>query len=707
MVSALLLLLLFWLVPFVAALPSVDTRPVAGPRHSTDAAVVIGMYDYGFVTDVPFAREDADAFYTFLVYGRGLPLANVRRLYESTAEEVTAAITEMAGKVGEGGHLWVYFAGHGGMDPNSGARLLLMVDVRDDPASFLNRAVSLDRVRALAPQADPILVVDACFNGLARDGTSFVAQDKRWLTIDYTKSAIPRGVEWTATMPKEAAGPYYAAGHGRFTYFVVGALRGWADGELDQRRNGEVTVEEAHAYVSRMIGVTQVTSQHPVLRTGDPSVALAGGPNVKLETPPADDVFAPAVQQRDDGGMVDGEDLSAKARELAAARARRLAAEQEERDLQARVDADRRTALDADRAALLVRATKEWAALKELVADGGPEGRAAADAYVKKYGEASVVRDGVREPVVVPEAALARAALVKLTPGATVAPNAPLTDTGVAGFGDEGVSIAAGSFKMGSPDGEEGRDDDEKQHTVSVAAFVMGRTEVSQALFSRYKADRYTASYQGVSLLDPAYPAQSVDWCDAVGFANWLTAEWNRTEGAKLVAAYTGVESCLSTKGVSVKRVAGATGWRLPTEAEWEYAARAGGTGVYGATSEAAGVCRYGNVQDAPAKAKFGWTPFPCDDKAAGLAKVGSYAPNAWGLYDTLGNVWEWTGDWYGDYPSGSGVDNGGPASGTARVCRGGSWNSVPSHVRVAFRWRLSPDLRGSGLGLRLARSSP
>ncbi len=95
---------------------------------------------------------------------------------------------------------------------------------------------------------------------------------------------------------------------------------------------------------------------------------------------------------------------------------------------------------------------------------------------------------------------------------------------------------------------------------------------------------------------------------------------------------------------------------------------------------------------------------FPCSDGVAGLAAVAQYAPNAWGLYDMTGNVWEWAWDWYGAYGSGSATDPTGPSNSAYRVRRGGGWYSFPRLGRLSFRSRSAPGSRYRGLGLRLAR---
>ncbi len=129
----------------------------------------------------------------------------------------------------------------------------------------------------------------------------------------------------------------------------------------------------------------------------------------------------------------------------------------------------------------------------------------------------------------------------------------------------------------------------------------------------------------------------------------------------------------------------GVTCFRLPTEAEWEYACRAGTTSA-----------TYGNLDD------VAWYE---NNSGKETHPVGQKQPNAWGLYDMLGNVWEWCQDWYGGYPDGDVIDPVGPSSGSRRVIRGGSWYHFARDVRAARRILDAPGYRNNDLGFRLARS--
>jgi formylglycine-generating enzyme required for sulfatase activity len=170
---------------------------------------------------------------------------------------------------------------------------------------------------------------------------------------------------------------------------------------------------------------------------------------------------------------------------------------------------------------------------------------------------------------------------------------------------------------------------------------------------------------------EESFPAACVSWNDTREYIKWLN-------------------------GVSGKS------YRLPTEAEWEYAAGGGTkTSRYWEDGVADQACGYANVADKG----HGWTGFPCDDGYEFSSPVGSYKPNGYGLSDMLGNVWEWCGDWYAsDYYGKSPRQNPqGPATGLSRVYRGGGWiGSSPGNVRAAYRYRNTPDYRGPNVGFRL-----
>jgi formylglycine-generating enzyme required for sulfatase activity len=242
----------------------------------------------------------------------------------------------------------------------------------------------------------------------------------------------------------------------------------------------------------------------------------------------------------------------------------------------------------------------------------------------------------------------------------------------------EWVQVRAGAFTMGSPRGEEGRDRDETQHAVTLTrGFVMQSTEVTQGQFREVMG--YNPSQ--FSSCGAECPVEGVTWHEAAAYANGLSAR----EG--LGACYSCSGSGPGVTCAPVGEPYSCRGYRLPTEAEWEYAARAGTTGP-----------RYGDL-DAVAwhNGNAGGTTHPVRQKQ----------PNGWGLYDMLGNVWEWCHDWSGDYPGGAARDPAGPGAGSNRVLRGGSWFTGAGHARAAARTWFTPGHRDGAFGFRTVRSSP
>ena len=229
------------------------------------------------------------------------------------------------------------------------------------------------------------------------------------------------------------------------------------------------------------------------------------------------------------------------------------------------------------------------------------------------------------------------------------------------------VRIAPGTFTMGSPESEEGRFDEEIQHSVTITrAYCMKATEVTQGEWQAGTGSN-PSEFKNCGA---SCPVENVDWDDAVGYANALS----RREG--LPECYSG----LTFTGL------GCRGYRLPTEAEWEYAARAGTTGA-----------TYGKLEI------VAWYR---DNAGETTHPVGQKQPNAFGLYDMLGNVWEWTGD-HPKKDSGAVTDPTGPATGSSRVFRGGSWYTYARYARAALRGNDAPGARSSVLGFRLSRTAP
>jgi formylglycine-generating enzyme required for sulfatase activity len=301
-----------------------------------------------------------------------------------------------------------------------------------------------------------------------------------------------------------------------------------------------------------------------------------------------------------------------------------------------------------------------------------------------------------------PIASLARSTAFPPIPPAS----GPLAKTVTNAAGMKLVLIPAGEFVMGSPASEERRTDDETQHRVRLTRpFYLGAYEVTQGEFQQVMGRNPSHfSATGLGKDNAAWskantsrlPVEQVSWYDAAEFCNRLSEADN-------LPPYYSLQDITRNDGAITKatvQIVGGAGYRLPTEAEWEYACRAGTTTPFHFGAQL-------NGREANTNGNY---PYGTTAKGPFLQRtttIGSYASNAFGLYDMHGNVWEWCQDWYdADYYTGSPTDDPrGPESGAARVLRGGSWVSDPRFCRSAYRGWFEPALRDSDTGFRVART--
>lgn len=233
------------------------------------------------------------------------------------------------------------------------------------------------------------------------------------------------------------------------------------------------------------------------------------------------------------------------------------------------------------------------------------------------------------------------------------------------------LDLKAGCFQMGSPDGS-GSQSERPQHEVCLDAFRLDQTPVTQEAYQAVFGEAPWLLCEGATCTPPSpkHPAWFVTWTEADAYCK-------------------------------------AVGKRLPTEAEFEYAARAGSTAIWPWGDTLFMGCKFANIADLALRKAFRkWVVANCDDGAALVADVGSYKANAWGLQDMTGNVWQWTADWFSStYYQTSPKDNPkGPVSGTGRSMRGGSWMGSPEAIRSSFRDGFAPEGRYPGsIGFRCA----
>jgi len=255
------------------------------------------------------------------------------------------------------------------------------------------------------------------------------------------------------------------------------------------------------------------------------------------------------------------------------------------------------------------------------------------------------------------------------------------------------VQIPGGSFQMGSNSG----DDNEKPvHTVTLSGFYMGKYEVTQEQWTAVMGNNpsnFTGS-PASGEVQSKRPVERVSWYDALVFCNKLSVREGlspayRISGSTDPANWGSVPTSSNSTWDAVQIVAGSTGYRLPTEAQWEYAARGGrgspGNYTYSGSDTVGDVAWY------------------TSNSSSKTHEAGKKAPNGLGLYDMSGNVWEWCWDWYGSYSSGAQTDPVG-ADGSYRVFRGGSWLFSAEITRSTYRRSNYPHSVSDGIGLRLVR---
>ncbi len=259
------------------------------------------------------------------------------------------------------------------------------------------------------------------------------------------------------------------------------------------------------------------------------------------------------------------------------------------------------------------------------------------------------------------------------------------------------VVLPAGQVAMGSPLDERGRDDDEwPQQGLAVSAFAIAQTEVTRAqwqVFERASGHRAASGclsrsedgyvkeahlgwrYPGFTQSE-AHPVVCISWMDAQAYAQWLSRKTGKT-------------------------------YRLPTEIEWEYAARAGSSSPYPWPEGAQGLCAQANAADAALlRLRPKLSAQGCDDGYPFTAPVGSFPPNAWGLYDMHGNVMEWVqACWTSAFQAD--VTRQAPLHCRSRVTRGGGWDLTDKYLRSAYRGKAPPANQGTATGFRLVRDLP
>jgi len=592
---------------------------------------------------------------------------------EPTSAAIRRRIIQFARLAAEDDTILFFFSGHGVTREGQG----YIVPLDGDAMT----GIALDWVKETllsSKAASKIMVLDACHAGSSAKGVAGIAP------------SLVGGSGLTMLLSSRADEVSYpdASGMSVFTKYLVEGISGPADSDGDAL----VTGAELFAYVSDGM-------KGWCVRTGKTQVPLSFGDAARdavlarLKTAREIRAEKAVLEERIKALEAPREDLSADIRaaeeaELARLRSRLAELESpEEPGERLLAMADTVLALADKRSELLKIYTSRSSVVRKVEAELHEKGPAAIHALEGRISEIDSAYRRLLEEyrpehpemkrladekarlqtalIVVgtslPAGVFKESAVSPLVPaGFRAAPGStfePYTGTCWASAviheksGIEMVFIPAGEFMRGSPSGESGRHDYEgPQHRVRITKpFYLGKYEVTQG------------EWQRVMGSNPSYfkgdrnPVENVSWNDCQTF--------------------------LSKAG---------DGLRLPTEAQWEYACRAGTTS------------RFSFDESDSQLGEYGWYE---ENSAGRTHPVGGKRPNAWGLYDMHGNVREWCGDWYdsGYYARSPGSDPQGPSSGTSRVFRGGSWCSEPEECRSAYRLGSTPDYAFSSVGLRVA----
>jgi len=644
----------------------------AGPQdHRYSVAVIIGNKTYqGRIPEVAYAHRDADAIKAYLVQVLGYREGNIIDLRDATQAQMTSAFGNRMSHEGElwgyirpgRSHVTVFYSGHGVPGLKDRRGYLLPVDANPDTPEISGFSVDLLYENLAKLEAKSVTVyLDACFSGESGGGMLIRAASPVFVQASMPETAGGLTV-LTAASADQVASWDEENEHGLFTWYLLQALQGEADKGPFGNGDGNVTVAETQAYLDEEM--TYAARR----RFRRKQTASVRGTEETLLGVVLDEPVAPAPK-------------------VAARTVAPPAATVQEMDkimvvAEIRVNTRSGPGTSFEKVETLSRGT-------EVEVTGKVEGkdwyRVALAGGRITYIFAPLLRDTLPEPAE-PAVGVFPA---KPQPGET------FKDCEIC---PEMVVLPAGSFFMGSPSYEQDRRDTEGPlHQVTIARpFAVGKYEVTRGEYAAFVSD---TGYAGGSICethddgkwdkrsgrnwrDPAFrqgdrdPVVCMGWNDARNYIQWLA----RKTGKK---------------------------YRLLSEAEWEYAARAGTRTVRFWGDDSAAACRYANVFDATATSVtgMGYEPHACDDGVAQTAPVGRYQANAFGLHDMLGNVWEWTEDCWNRSYDGAPTDGSAWTAGECdrRTLRGASWVFRPAYIRSARRGTDPLEYRSNGNGFRVA----
>ena len=719
--------LAFPLAALAALVPCVPAGAEVTNPHGL--AVIIGNRSYSDVPPVDFAHRDAAAFRHYVVDVLGFAPKNVIHIEDATRRRMLnvfgsphATMSDLQARLyklaPEGGSdVVVYYSGHG-LPGREGGAALLPADV--PPHEALSESYPLDllyeKLGALQGAKTVRVFLEACFSG-GSDGGRLVDAAPVYQEPAYPESVTDNMVILTAVTGTQLATWDASVGHGLFTHHLLDALYGKADADGD----GDVTAREAQAYLDRhmradawllnrreqnavltaprLAGLTLASAgvggefpQRPELSEAESKAA-----NVTETPPPVEEVketaAAPSPEEVERAlglthgqrelvqhGLVSlGYEIGRVDGVLGARSRAGIRAYQTGKGLEA---TGRLTAQVSEALQALGRQHEERVRAAER--ERREQARLERERLAREKAERERLERERRE-----------------RERASREPGRRFRDCEGTWCPDL-VVVGSGSYMMGSPESEEGRQEAEgPRHRVTIGkAFAVGVTEVTRGQWRRFVEET------GHTTGNACWTYEGGEWKERSG-RSWRNPGFSQGDGHPVV--------CVSWEDARayVRWLSRETGerYRLLSESEWEYVARGGtSTARYWGEREA-GQCRHANGADGTLKVRYRdwkWTVASCDDRHVHTSPVGSYERNGFGLYDVLGNVWEWVEDCWHDSYRGAPTDGGAWTVGgdcSRRVLRGGSWLSKPQILRSAVRSWSTAGNRFSNAGFRVART--
>ena len=713
----------------------------AAPSNPHGLAVIIGNRSYtGDVPPVDYAHRDAAAFKRYVVDVLGYDPDNVIHIEDATRRQMfdvfgspSATMNDIQARLNilapeDGSDVVVYYSGHGVPGKEGGASIL-PANIAPYEAETESYPLKLlyEKLGALRHTKTVRVFVEACFSGSSDGGRL------EGVSPVYQEPAFPEEVTDTMMILTAVTGTQLAtwdkeAGHGLFTHHLLDALYGKGDADAD----GEVTAREAKAYLDRYMTsnawIQNRRHQNAVLTTrtlSEVTLASAGvggmfpvRPSLSAAPSAGADTEAPSVVEKEKepaeavAEVKDEPEPPAPSPEEVE---RALGLTHGQRELVQNglvwlgYEIGRVDGVLGHRSQAAIRAYQEQKGLPEtgrLTAQVSEALQVLGKRQVEKVRAAERKREEeARRAAEAREAEEARRRQAEKErrerERASMEPGRRFRDC-EGSWCPELVVVRAGSYMMGSPSSESGRNDDEgPRHRVRIAkSFAVGVMEVTRGEFGRFVRET------GHSTGNACVTYEGGEWEERSG-RSWRNPGFNQADGHPVV--------CVSWEDaqVYVRWLSRETGeaYRLLSESEWEYVARGGTeTSRYWGDGES-GQCAHANGVDRALKRRYGdwkWTIATCNDGQVHTAPVGSYRANGYGLHDVMGNVWEWVEDCWHESYAGAPADGGAWTVGgdcERRVLRGGSWYSAPLHLRSAYRFGYSDGFRYFIAGFRVART--